>query len=98
MTEEQYPEKHVQESLPVTSQEKSDLTENVSEIDQDHVNDSVATESQIDDTLVIRKSLERGESLPVSDEVCNIYENKHLNTTSFYSIFIMYMIQFGIPF
>ena len=96
MPEEQYPEKHVQESLPVTSQEKSDLTENVSEIDQDHVNDSVAKESQIDDTLVIRKSLERGESLPISDEVCNIYESKHFSNINL--ILKMYLIQFDNPF
>ena len=98
MPEEQYPDKHVQESLPVTSQEKSDLTENVSEIDQDHVNDSVATESQIDDTLVIRKSLERGESLPISDEVCNIYESKHFSNISFYLILKIHLIQFHNPF
>ena len=94
MPEEQYPEKHVQESLLVPSHEKSDLTEDILEIDQDHVNDSAATESQMDDTLVIRKSLERGESLPISDEVCNIYESKHLSNISFK----IHFIQFDNPF
>ena len=83
MPEEQYPKTHVQESLPVTSQEKSNLSEDVLEIEHDHTNGSVAKESEIDDTLVIRKSLERGESLPVSDEVCNIYEIKHFSIISF---------------
>ena len=85
MPEDQYPEKHVQESLPVTSQEKSHLTEDVSEIDQDHVNDVLAKESQLDDALIIRKSLERGESLQITDEVCNIYESKHLSNIKYIS-------------
>ena len=72
MPEEQYPEMHVQESLPVTSQEKSDLTEDVLEINDDLTKHSVAKESQIDNTLIIRKSLEKGVSLPITNEVCNI--------------------------
>ena len=87
MPEEQYPKTHVQESLPVTSQEKSNLTENVLVIEHDHTNGSVAKESEIDDTLVIRKSLERGESFPNTDEVCNIYQSKTFSINSFhYSI------------
>ena len=72
MPEVQYPEMHVQESLPVTSQEKSDLTEDVLEINYDLTKHSVAKESQIDNTLIIRKSLEKGVSLPITNEVCNI--------------------------
>ena len=94
MPEEQYPEMHVQESLPVTSQEKSDLTEDVLEINDDLTKHSVAKESQIDNTLIIRKSLEKGVSLPITNEVCNIYESKDLSTNSFHLISIIHLIQF----
>ena len=88
MPEEQYPKTHVQESLPVTSQEKSNLTEDVLVIEHDHTNGSVAKKSEIDDTLVIRKSLERGESFPNTDEVCNIYQSKTFSINSFYTQYI----------
>ena len=87
MPEEQYPEMHVQESLPVTSQEKSDLTEDVLEINDDLTKHSVAKESQIDNTLIIRKSLEKGVSLPITNEVCNIYQSKDLSTNLFHYIY-----------
>lgn len=87
MPEAQYPEMHVQESLPVTSQEKSDLTEDVLEINDDLTKHSVAKKSQIDNTLIIRKSLEKGVSLPVTNEVCNIYQSKDLSTNSFHYIY-----------
>ena len=57
--------------MPITSQEATQEIEGVLEIDNDHISDSVAKESQVDDTVIIKKSIERGESVPRADDVRN---------------------------
>ena len=57
--------------MPIISQEATQETEGVLEIDNDHISDSVAKESQVDDTVIIKKSIERGESVPRADDVRN---------------------------
>ena len=57
--------------MPITSQEATQESEGVIEIDNDHISDSVAKESQVDDTVIIKKSIERGESVPRAHDVRN---------------------------
>ena len=71
MPEEKFPKTYIQKSLPITSQEATQESEGVIEIDNDHIRDYVAKESQVDDTVIIKKSIERGESVPRADDVRN---------------------------
>ena len=57
--------------MPITSQEATQESEGVLEIDNGHISDSVAKESQVDDAVIIKKSIERGESVPRADDVRN---------------------------
>ena len=76
--------------MPITSQEATQESEGVIEIDNDHIRDYVAKESQVDDTVIIKKSIERGESVPRADDVRNFDLSQKWNT--FLKINIIYFI------
>ena len=69
--QEKFPKTKIQKSMPIISQEATQEGEGVLKIDNDHISDSVAKESQVDDTVIIKKSIERGESVPRADDVRN---------------------------
>ena len=84
--------------MPITSQEATQEIEGVLEIDNDHISDSVAKESQVDDTVIIKKSIESGESVPRAHDVRNFDLSQKWNTFYFHFINIHkkpYNIEFG---
>ena len=73
LPEEQLSQTHVQPAFPATSQDKPLCTEGTLDLKTDHVKDKelVAKTSEIDDSLMVKKSIERGESIPKIDNVRN---------------------------
>ena len=71
MHEKQFSKTNVQESLPTTSQEKSQYIETQSEIKNNRKSGIVAKKSQEEDNLLIQKSIESGELVPIADDVRN---------------------------
>lgn len=71
MHEKQFSKTNVQESLPTTSQEKSQYIETQSEIKDNRKSGIVAKKSQVEDNLLIKKSIESGELVPIADDVRN---------------------------
>ena len=71
MHEKQFSKTNVQESLPTTSQEKSQYIETQLEIKDNRKSGIVAKKSQVEDNLLIKKSIESGELVPIADDVRN---------------------------
>ena len=71
MHKKQFSKTNVQEPLPTTSQEKSQYIETQSEIKDNRKSGIVAKKSQVEDNLLIKKSIESGELVPIADDVRN---------------------------